>query len=499
MGEQEKGFLELTKEIALLNEAVALLEWDSLTGMPEESSSYRGELVSYLASHAFEKSTSTEMAHYLSELHKNQSELSNELKKMVGKVQKEYDLNHKIPQNEYKDFIKVTSEADATWKKARETQDFKVFLPSLEKIIAYEKKFITYWKKDEATNYDVLLNQYEPGMTVAKLDKLFFELREGILAILAKIKENGTPPKTDFLTRFMSKENQKAFSIAVVKKMGYRFEAGRLDDTIHPFMQSMNRKDARITTRWDEHNYKMAIFGIIHEAGHGIYEQNISEKYDYTPLSGGVSMGIHESQSLFYEIVMGSDKRFWLDNYSLLQSYADGELDDVDFETFYKGLHETKSSLIRIEADTLTYPIHIIIRYEIEKMIFNEEVDVKDLPQIWNQKYQEYLGVTPTNDSEGILQDVHWSGGSFGYFPSYALGFMYAAQLQHTMAKEIDLEAIYKTGDYEPIRQWLAAHIHQYGAFKEPNELILEATGEALNPRYLLELQDRIYQMVYDY
>lgn len=497
--QQIQGFLGLLKEISLLEETDALLGWDALTGMPEDSSEHRSEVTSYIAGLAFEKSVSKSMADYLTYLSQHQEDLNSDLKKMVEIVQKNYDLNHKIPQAEYQEFIKVISQADSSWRKARDAQDFTIFEPSLAKIIAFKKKFIEYWHKDEKTPYDVLLNQYEPGMTVEILDAVFTELREGIQEIVKKINEKGTTPTTDFLSRYISIENQRAFSIKVIEKMGYRFTAGRLDDTTHPFMESMNRNDARITTRWDEHNFKMAVFGIIHEAGHGIYEQNIAERFDYTPLRGGVSMGIHESQSLFYEIVMGSDKNFWQDNYELLQSYSEGKLDDIDFETFYKGLHKTAPSLIRIEADTLTYPLHIIIRYEIEKLIFNEGVSVSDLPQIWNEKYQEYLGITPENDTVGILQDVHWSGGSFGYFPSYALGFMYAAQLQHSMAQEIDLAAIYKTGNYEPIRQWLTDNIHQYGSLKEPNELIKNATGEPLNPRYLLALQGKIYQEVYHY
>lgn len=499
VAQQEKGFLALLKEISILNEVDALLGWDALTGMPEASTSQRSEVTSYIAGLAFEKSVSKEMADYLAFLTPYADELSTDTKKMLEKVQKEYDLNHKIPQADYQAFIKVISEADSAWRKARTAENFDLFKPSLAKIVEFEKQFIKYWQKDEKTPYDVLLNQYEPGMTVEILDQVFAELREGIQVILRKIKEKGHAPKTDFLNRFMSIENQRGFSVAVIEKMGYRFEAGRLDDTTHPFMESMNRNDARITTRWDEHNFKMAIFGIIHEAGHGIYEQNIDERFDYTPLKGGVSMGIHESQSLFYEIVMGSDRDFWQDNYELLQVYAEGQLDDIDFDTFYKGLHETKSSFIRIEADTLTYPLHIIIRYEIEKLIFNEGVSIDELPRLWNQKYQEYLGITPDNDAVGILQDVHWSGGSFGYFPSYALGFMYAAQLQHAMKQELDLSAIYQSGNYEAIRQWLTEHIHQYGSSKEPNELILAATNEPLTPKYLLALQNKIYQEVYGY
>lgn len=215
-------------------------------------------------------------------------------------------------------------------------------------------------------------------------------------------------PETDFIHRYVSKEAQKEFVLEVIEQLGYDLSRGRLDDTIHPFMLGINRQDARITTRWNEHDFLMATLGVIHEAGHGMYEQNIDEKYDYTPLSRGTSMGIHESQSLFNEIIVGSSRAFWQRQYPRLKEITDDTFADIDFETFYRGIKQSKSSLIRIEAYALTYPLHIIIRYEIEKMIFNEEINLADLPQIWNDKYEEYLGIRPENDLEGILQDVHW-------------------------------------------------------------------------------------------
>jgi carboxypeptidase Taq len=241
----------------------------------------------------------------------------------------------------------------------------------------------------------------------------------------------------------------------------------------------------------------MGIFGVIHEAGHGMYEQNIDEKFEYTPVHEGASMGIHESQSLFNEIIIGSNQAFWQKQYPYFQECAEGTFDDISFDEFYKALKRTQASFIRIEADSLTYVLHIIIRYEIEKMIFNDNVSVDELPQIWNDKYEEYLGIRPENDLEGILQDVHWSGGSFGYFPSYALGYMYAAQLYHAMQKELDVDQVLASDDYTPIKNWLTEHIHRFGASKKPNQLILEATNEPLNPTYLLDYLRTIYYTVY--
>lgn len=497
MHQKELEFREFYKEIALLHEVSALLGWDALTGMPKAAANYRSEVESYIGGRAFELSTGKQMKEFLDYFKKNPEILSEDGKAMIQKARENYDLNQKISLEDFKAYTKCLGLADKAWHQGREAKSFAPFQASLEEIVSYLRKFIPLWRKDEKTPYDVLLNQYEPGMTVERLDPLFAELKEGLMAIRKEIQEKGIEPRTDFLNRKVSKENQKKFVMAMAHKIDYDFNKGRLDDTTHPFMEAINRSDARITTRWNEDDFKMATFGVIHEAGHGIYEQNIDPKYDYTPLSGGTSMGIHESQSLFYEMNVGSDKEFWRNNFSTFQEMTEGVFDDIDFETFYKAIHKTEASFIRIEADTLTYPIHIIIRYEIEKMLFNEDLPVSELPRVWNEKYQEYLGITPANDLEGLLQDVHWSGGSFGYFPSYALGYIYSAQLRHTMEKTIDFAEEFKKDKYTTIREWLTKHIHRFGASKKPIQLMKEATGEELNPKYLIDRQRKIYFDVY--
>lgn len=494
---KEQEFLQEVKEIELLNEALGLLEWDSQTGMPETSSSFRGEVVGYLSGMAFERSVGTKIKDDIAYFDTHPEELTETGTEVYKKVKEDYELNHSIPAERMQAYNTALTNAHNAWLQARKAKDFKKMQSEIETIIEFLKEFIPYWKKDEATNYDVLLNQYEPELTVEKLDKIFTQVKNGIMEIRATIAEKGTVPQTDFLTRKVTKEQQRKFVMGVAEQLGYDFTRGRLDDTVHPFMLDLNRNDARITTRWDEHNFSMATFGVIHEAGHGIYEQSIDPKYDYTPLSTGASMGIHESQSLFNEIIIGSNKQFWQKQYPFFKECTEGTFDDIDFDVFYDSLKETKASLVRIESDSLTYPLHIIIRYEIEKMIFNEDVSVADLPKIWNDKYEEYLGIRPENDLEGIVQDVHWSGGSFGYFPSYALGYMYAAQLHHAMKKEIDVDTVLSSDDYSPIKNWLTQHIHQYGASRKPNQLILDATGEELNPQYLIDYMKSIYFDVY--
>ena len=494
---KEQEFLAYLKEISLLNEAVGLAEWDSQTGMPDEGASYRAEMSSYLSGLAFDKMTNDKMAEYMTYFAEHPEELSEFGQAVYNKTKENYDLNNKIPVDRFQEFMKTTSNAHSIWVKAREAKDYSIFKESLETIIEMTKEFIPLWRKDEVTNYDVLLNQYEPGMTTAILDEVFAQVKDGIMEIRQTLAEKGTAPENDFIHYNVSKEIQKEFVTNVVEQLGYDFNKGRLDDTVHPFMLNLNRNDARITTRWDETDFAMATFGVIHEAGHGMYEQNVDAKFDYTPLAGGTSMGIHESQSLFNEIIVGGSHAFWSKQYPLLQSLTGETFKGIDNDTFYNGLKETKASLVRIESDSLTYPLHIIIRYEIEKMIFNDEIDVADLPKIWNDKYEEYLGVRPENDLEGILQDVHWSGGSFGYFPSYALGYMYAAQLHHAMNKDLDVEAVLASDDYSSIREWLTEKIHQYGGSRKPNQLIVDATGESLNPQYLIDYMKDLYFNVY--
>lgn len=494
---EEQEFLQEIKEIELLNEALALLEWDSQTGMPEASSGFRGETVGYLSGMAFERSVGPKVQEAIAYFDTHSDELSEVGLAVYKKVKEEYELNHSIPTDRMQAYNTALTNAHTSWLQARKSKDFAMMKDEIKTIIDFLKEFIPYWKKSEATDYDVLLNQYEPGLTVEKLDQIFDQVKTGIMEIRATVSEKGIAPRTDFLSRRVTKEQQKKFVTGISEQLGYDFSRGRLDDTVHPFMLDLNRNDARITTRWDETNFSMATFGVIHEAGHGIYEQSIDPKYDYTPLSTGASMGIHESQSLFNEIIIGSNKQFWRKQFSFFKKCTEGTFDDINFDTFYDSLKETKASLVRIEADSLTYPLHIIIRYEIEKMIFNENVSIEELPKIWNDKYEEYLGIRPENDLEGIVQDVHWSGGSFGYFPSYALGYMYAAQLRHAMGKEIDVETVLASDDYSSIKKWLTEHIHQYGASRKPTQLILDATGEALNPQYLIDYMKSIYFDVY--
>ncbi|GMA08316.1 carboxypeptidase M32 [Tetragenococcus halophilus subsp. flandriensis] len=494
---KEQEFLSELKEMNLLEQALGILEWDSQTGMPVAASNARAEVSSYLYGKYFSKKVGSKMSEAIEHFSQHPEELSETGKAALTLVKEEYEREQAVPNELMVEYNKATANAHHAWQKARQANDFSLFYDALKNNIRLTKELISYWKKDEKTDYDVLLNIYEPNMTTEILDDVFSTVRDGIIAIYQKIEKYGVKPRTDFLHRKMPKQQQEKFVTKVVEDLGFDFSHGRIDDTVHPFATGINHQDVRLTNRWNETDFSMGIFGLIHEAGHGVYEQNIAEKFEYTPVHEGASMGIHESQSLFNELVIASRKSFWQKQYPFLQKCANGTFDDILFTDFYASLQQTQANLIRIEADSLTYILHIIIRYEIEKMIFNDEVNVEDLPETWNDKYEKYLGVRPANDVEGILQDVHWSAAEFGYFPSYALGYMYACQLYYAMKKELDVDQILSSEDYSPIRKWLTKNIHQYGASKKPNQLIYDASGEALNPQYLLDYLEEIYFDVY--
>ncbi|GKU80951.1 carboxypeptidase M32 [Niallia sp. NCCP-28] len=494
----ENEFLAYVKKISAYKEALALIYWDLRTGAPKKGINQRTEVIGVLSSEVFNLSTSKEMEQYIKELSgpEAQKNLSSTTIKLIEEVKKEYDRNKKIPADEYKEYVMLQSKAESVWEEAKDKADFSLFEPYLEKLVEFTKKFIDYWGY-EGNKYNTLLDMYEPGITVEILDTVFSELREKIVPLVQKISQANTHPETAFLYEHFPKEKQYAFSMEILNQIGYDFDAGRLDTTVHPFATGINTGDVRITTKYDESDFRVAVFGTIHEVGHALYEQNISESLNGTPLADGTSMGIHESQSLFYENFVGRHNAFWKQNFERLKSYSNGQFDSISTEDFYRAINESKPSLIRIEADELTYPLHIIIRYELEKALFNDEIEVKDLPKLWNEKYQSYLGVTPKNNGEGVLQDVHWAGGSFGYFPSYALGYMYAAQIKQALLKDIpQFDELLEKGELLPIKNWLNEKIHQYGKMKKPLEILKDVTGEGLNPDYLIEyLYDKYYDV----
>lgn len=494
----DQQYKEHVGKVRAYNEALSLLYWDLRTGAPKKGVDLRSETIGVLSSEEFALSTSEEFGDLLAQLEKNEDQLDPVLRRSVEESRKGYDLSKKIPPEEYKEFVVLASKAESVWEDAKGASDFAMFEPYLEKLVATTKKMIGYWGEKNGSAYNTLLDQYEPGMTTEILDDVFGKLRDRIVPLVQKIADSTNKPETAFLFEHFPKDAQRDFSYRILDQLGYDFEAGRLDETVHPFMTNINRQDIRVTTKYDEQDFRSAVFGTIHECGHAVYEQNLGQHLEGLPVEDGASMGIHESQSLFFENFIGRSENFWNKNYSLLQEYAPEQFGGVELSAFVQAINEAKPSLIRIEADELTYALHIMIRYELEKGLFNGDLEVKDLPKLWNDKYEEYLGVRPSNDAEGVLQDVHWAGGSFGYFPSYALGYMYAAQFKNAMLKDLpNYDDLLEAGDIAPIRQWLTDNVHQHGAVKKPLEILQDATGEGLNAEHLANYLEQKYTKIY--
>ncbi|REJ09686.1 carboxypeptidase M32 [Halobacillus trueperi] len=492
----EQKFMELLKEQSAYGEAIGLMAWDMRTKAPRKGIEGRSEVIGVMSQKVHEIQTSEKMRHYIDELKgKTQDPI---LKRAVEEAEETYNKTAKIPADEYRAYVTLQTKAESMWGEAKSNNDFESFRPYLEKLVEYNRKFADYWGY-ENHRYDALLNNYEPGVTVKVLDEVFPKVREALSSLLKQIKEAPNQPDPSVLQGHFPKECQAEFSEAILERMGYDFDAGRLDETVHPFAIGLNTNDVRVTTKYDEKDFRTAVFGTIHEGGHALYEQNIDPKLAFTPLADGTSMGIHESQSLFWENFIARSEGFWRNHYNLFKTYAPEHFQHLPLEKFYPAVNEVKPSLIRIEADELTYCLHIMVRYELEKALIAGEIEVKDLPELWNQKMEDYLGITPESDSEGVLQDIHWSGGDFGYFPSYALGYMYAAQLNSKMREEIDVDRYIEEGDFHKIKEWLTENVHQYGKMKKPLQILNDITGEGLNPDHLIDYLTNKYKKIYQF
>lgn len=497
--QQWEQFDRLVRKIMSYYEAIGLLHWDLRTGAPRKGTEIRSETIGVLSTEAFKLQISEEMGQLLSFFAgpEQAEQLDDRKRRMIAEVRKMYDQSKSIPPERFQEYSILATQSETKWEEAKKNSDFEGFEPYLTKIVAFKQEFIEYWGVKD-TRYDTLLDMYEPDLTVEKVDAIFERLKARLVPLVHAIQESSFKPETAFLKQLFPKEQQEKFSLFLLEQMGYDFEAGRLDESVHPFATGLNPGDVRITTMYLPDDVLSAVFSSLHEGGHALYEQNIDKTLAGTPLSGGTSMGIHESQSRLWENMIGRSRPFWRRYFADLQQHFPEQLKEVDVEQFYLAANKVENSLIRIEADELTYNLHIIIRYEIEKMLFNEGLAVKDLPETWNAKYKEYLGIMPTNDGMGVLQDVHWSGGDFGYFASYSLGNMYAAQMLHTMRKELpNLDQLIEEGNLAPIKEWLTDKVYKYGKSEKPSEIIVRITGEELNPDYLADYLEEKYKEIY--
>ena len=486
------------KEIILLGQASALLGWDQQTYMPKKGVHARAEQSAILSSVIHEKFLSDEFFNAVKNL--NKEKLDIKTKFLVQKLFKELSKARNIP----KEFVEELSKAQAlsfhAWQEARDKNKFSIFQPHLEKITDLRRKqadYLNYFLNFD-NRYDALLDGFEEGMTSEKLKPLFDELKVGLIKLLKNIKESKVykSHKEVLLKKDFPKDIQIEFAKDVFKRIGLSEDISRIDLAEHPFETRIGVNDIRITT--NVRNDPLFAFGsTIHEAGHALYEFSLSESGTYNFLRDAPSTGLHESQSRFWELSIGMQKPFWEFYFPKFNDKFNlqGTLND-----WYKEINHVKPSLIRIESDEVHYCLHIIIRFEIETELLEGKIQVKDLPKIWNEKRKKYIGIVPKTDKEGVMQDVHWSEGYFGYFPTYAIGTMYAAQIYYAIKKDIpSMDNEIKKGDYSIIRKWLHEKIHKYGAEMYANEIIEKATGEGLNPKKFIEYLNKKYQELYQF
>lgn len=480
--------------------ALALMSWDTETLAPPAASEYTAKSVGILSEEAYHILICDEVESLLKKLssEKEQSTLNESERAVVRLLQKEYKKLSCIPAKEYREFSELCATAQTVYCRAKQNANFNEFAPTLEKLIDYTRRFASYRAEKGDNLYDLLLDEYEEGFTVEVLDNFFAKLREAVVPLIKQVVAKNDTICKDYNSRNYPTEIQEGFCRFLSGYLGFDFNRGVIAESEHPFTTSLHNHDVRITNHYYDDNLESGIFSVIHETGHALYEMGVDDALSGTPAGSGISMGMHESQSRFYENVIGRSKEFWIPLFTKLQKTYPAELSDVSLDDFIKGINKAEPGPIRTEADELTYPLHILIRYELEKDIFSGNCSVSELPERWNQKYEEYLGITPKDDAEGILQDIHWSGASFGYFPSYAVGSAIAAQIYHYMSLQIPLNDYLTEGNLVPVREYLRDHIHKYGAVYPTNELLKKVTGEEFNPDYYIRYLTQKYTKLYN-
>lgn len=493
-------FDELQKKLYAFGHAQMLVNWDGSTFAPEKSVEGRGITASFLAGESHKLMTSEETGKLLEELQKL-DDLNEKEKRNVKVFAKEYKNLTCIPEEDIMEYMKLRAETEHIWIKAKEDNDFKLFAPYLEKLIAFQKKFAGYVDPDKKV-YNSLLDDYQEGLTMDTLDKYFDEIKRVVVPINAMVAKSAMLPKAkEIKDRINAKgfdvEGQKKLIDKLFKLQGLPEDRCKIAVSAHPFTSGANNKDVRYTVAYHEDNIASAIYAALHEGGHAMYELNVDDQYNYTLLADGASMTMHESQSRIYENNISRSKAFNKHIYKLAKEIFPVQFEDITQEDFYIYCNYSAPSLIRIEADELTYSLHIMVRYQIERKIFEEGVDVMELPKLWNDLYEEYLGIVPPTDTLGVLQDVHWSFGLFGYFPTYSLGTAYSAQFEAKMRELIEYDKALESGDLTEITKWLNENVHKYGKLLIDDEIVKKATGEEFNPSYYAKYLKDKYTEIY--
>lgn len=481
----EKLQNQLEKAMALQT-AMVLFEWDNETAAPKEAAERTAAVIGSLSSQYLDIMTGEKLKTALKECSGQMSEMTEVEQAIVRETEEEVEKLERIPADEYRSFAELTARATGIWADAREKKDFSLFAPVLKEIVDYQKRFASYQAKEGQKLYDVMLDNYEKDFGMKELDEFFRVVKEGIVPLLKESAKRSEQIDDSFLSAGYTEEQQEKAARFLAEYVGFDFDRGILAVSAHPFTTNLHNKDVRITTHYLD-RIDSSIYSVIHESGHAVYELGIRDDLTQTPAGQGASMGMHESQSRFFENIMGRNRNFWVPIYGNMQEIFGSPLKEVSLDDFLAAVNKTIPGLIRTEADELSYCLHVLVRYEIEKLMIEENAEIDSLPELWNDKYEEYLGIRPKDDGEGILQDIHWSQGSFGYFPSYALGNAFGAQLYHRMKQEMDFDGLLREGRADVIREYLREHIHQYGKLKTSRQLLKDATGEDFNPSYYVE------------
>lgn len=491
---------EHSLETAYLQSMGRLLGWDQRTHIPAKGHPHRHNQFAMLAKWIHVRGTDPRVGEALARV--EASDLIADPMAVaavnVREWRRDYDRAVKIPQDLAVALAKATAEGETVWERTRPASDWETFKPFLAAVVALkreEARALGY----AAEPYDALLDDFEPGETAAALAPLLGELRLSLLRVLAGVQGSGRRPRGEVVRRLFPVDAQDRLARLAAQAVGYDFAAGRLDPTAHPFMEGIGPGDARITTRFDEHYFCQAFFGVLHETGHALYEQGLPESHWGAPRGDTVSLGIHESQSRLWENLVGRSLGFWRFFYAKAQETF-AVLQDVPMEVFHFAVNEVKPSLIRTEADEVTYNLHILLRFELERALMNGGLEVPDLPGAFNDKMSAYLGLTPPGPGQGVMQDVHWSAGLFGYFPTYTLGNLYAAQFYARAEAELgSLEEGFARGDFASLLIWLRDRIHSQGRRLWARPLVREVTGEELTPRHLVRYLQRKFGALYDF
>jgi carboxypeptidase Taq len=492
--------LSAMRELSDLSAVAALAEWDQNTEMPEGAGELRGDQMATMQGIIHERWTAPHLGQLLDSLESSsaQANFTDTDKGLIHQARREYDHATKLPRTLVEELARTQAGSFEAWRRARTNNDFASFAPWLSRTISLQREIADRFGYVE-TRYDALLDQYEPGSTASKLDQLFTPVREVSSGLLKRTQASGHTVDDSCLQGEFDSKKQVELCKAVLKKMGYEFSHGGIAISPHPFTTSFGSPfDVRLTINPDPHFIQSSVMAAIHEGGHALYEQGSAPTLARTPLAGGASLGAHESQSRLWENNLGRSLSFWQGHYSLIQEAFPEQFANVDVQTFTRALNKVQPSLIRIEADEVTYNLHIIVRYELERAMVNGEVAVESLPGMWNAKYREYLGIEPETNSKGILQDIHWTNG-FGYFPTYTLGNLYGAQIFHKLHTVFpDLDARLASGETSFILRWLEEHMYAYGVIYQPGELIRRVTGETPNPQYFVNYLTNKFEKIYN-